>query len=305
MGQAESMRMAREFPVSWRGVELPAADVASLRVACRCSAVRFDLPLVDDASFRQCHCAQCRKWSCAAFATVVEIPKDGAPDLAAHQAVLRFAHGCERDGEVDRLACAECRSKLATIPRAGPTVLLAAGCIAVMPRRLAQRMRHVDRPSCLDSGAPWFAGPRRTKPAGAAASGSCACGACAFVVRKLLPTELQHCYCTLCQRYSGSAFQTWLPCSNLEFRATRHLELVRTTGHGQRHQCRLCGSVLTILYDSQLNTIWPAAGAIHDDDMPSADDARALYRKIHICCETAPPWYLLPDDGLPRLKYAC
>ena len=38
------------------------------------------------------------------------------------------------------------------------------------------------------------------------------------------------------------------------------LELVRTTSHGQRHECSRCGGVLTIVYDSQPNTIWPVAG---------------------------------------------
>ena len=30
----------------------------------------------------------------------------------------------------------------------------------------------------------------------------------------------------------------------------------------------------------------------------------ALCRSIHICCSMMPPWYRLPDDGLPRLPYA-
>lgn len=80
----------------------------------------------------------------------------------------------------------------------------------------------------------------------------------------------------------------------------RGLRLQRTTGHGQRHFCGTCGSCLTIVYDSQSDCIWPAAGVLEDVDMEKAE----WYRVIHICCSMMQSWYLLPDDGLPRLKYA-
>lgn len=93
------------------------------------------------------------------------------------------------------------------------------------------------------------------------------------------------------------------------FRWTRSdgLELVRTTGHGQRHECSHCGGVLSIVYDSQPDCIWPVAGAIDDDAYPPAEGgalAASLCRVIHICCGDLQPWYQLPDDALPRLRYA-
>ena len=87
--------------------------------------------------------------------------------------------------------------------------------------------------------------------------------------------------------------------------ASETLELVRTTGHGQRHMCSRCGGVLSIVYDSQPDCIWPVAGAIADASWPADEElAAALCRSIHICCSMMPPWLELPDDRLPRLKYA-
>ena len=78
------------------------------------------------------------------------------------------------------------------------------------------------------------------------------------------------------------------------------LELVRTTRHGRRHACRACGTVLTIVYDSQPDCLWPAAGVLDDGSLP-ADLGAALCRSIHICCLHKQPWYRLPEDGLDRL----
>ena len=84
------------------------------------------------------------------------------------------------------------------------------------------------------------------------------------------------------------------------------LTLVRTTNHGQRHMCSACGACLTIVYDSQPDTIWPAAGSFHDSSLPLTLNAMSdlLYRVIHICCIWKQAWYDLPEDGLPRIKYA-
>ena len=49
--------------------------------------------------------------------------------------------------------------------------------------------------------------------------------------------------------------------------------------------------------------LWPVAGVIDDDSLPK-DMESALCRSIHICCSMMQPWYKIPDDDLPRLKYA-
>ena len=67
--------------------------------------------------------------------------------------------------------------------------------------------------------------------------------------------------------------------------------------------CKRCGTTLTIVYDSQPDCIWPVAGVLDDESLP-ADIPAALCRTIHICCVYMQPWFELPDDGMPRLKYA-
>ena len=85
--------------------------------------------------------------------------------------------------------------------------------------------------------------------------------------------------------------------------AAAPLQLVRTTGHGQRHMCGRCGTTLTIVYDAQPDCIWPVAGVLDDESLP-VDLQDALCRSIHICVGMMQPWYELPDDGIPRLKFA-
>ena len=142
--------------------------------------------------------------------------------------------------------------------------------------------------------------------------GSCSCGKCSYEAN-LFPGEAQHCYCKLCRQMSGSVAQTWLPAPKENFHWTRSdsLHLKRTTGHGQRHLCASCGTVMTIVYDSQPDCIWPAAGTLDDGrllelsrETSSGPSDVMWYRVIHICCSWMQPWYQLPDDGLPRLKYA-
>lgn len=67
--------------------------------------------------------------------------------------------------------------------------------------------------------------------------------------------------------------------------------------------CGKCGSTLTIVYDSQPDCLWPVAGVLDDDSIPT-DVSAALSRSIHICCGMMQDWYELPDDDLPRLRYA-
>ena len=138
--------------------------------------------------------------------------------------------------------------------------------------------------------------------------GGCSCGAVRYEIDSIAPhEEFQHCHCNLCRRMSGSAYMTWVPVTAQKFRWTRTdgLILMRTTHHGQRHACKKCGSVLTIVYDSQPNLVWPAAGAFDDHDLGSTEDvSEQTIRAIHICCAWKSPWYQLPDDSLPRIQYA-
>jgi len=148
----------------------------------------------------------------------------------------------------------------------------------------------------------------RMPPLETTTSGSCACGQCQYQIRHV-PNEMQHCYCRLCRQYCGSAYQTWIPVDNSDFAWTSSSSLVlrTTTNHGRRHFCTNCGGCMTIVYNDDPDTTWPAAGGLDDASLPTSVDDMNLYmgRACHICCIWKQAWYDLPQDGLERIKYAC
>ncbi|CAD7971543.1 unnamed protein product [Amoebophrya sp. A120] len=112
-------------------------------------------------------------------------------------------------------------------------------------------------------------------------TGSCLCGKCQFEAY-VFPSEIQHCYCSMCRRMSGCAFQTWAPVQYSMFKwkhvrkedhvsngsviqgKSHPLILKRTTDHGKRHVCTECGTHLSIVYEmaamQQGHTMWLALG---------------------------------------------
>jgi len=318
----------REFPVSFRSLldergaaKGDGADAncceAVLRLRCHCGECTFDVRVhgVDGQPpvAIRCHCSNCRRFHTSAFGAFVAVerqPTSGDWDIGGQ--TRRHRDSCAELGEVDRILCAHCFAKLATLPLEGARstqVLLALGAVedSSVPESLARRWQSTFDEWQVGHGAAWWAAeptPRKGPPRSKEANGGCICGSCAFTAA-IFPGEAQHCYCNLCRRLSGAASMTWIPCSNNAFRWTKRngLRLVRTTRHGQRHICTQCGVVLTIVYDSQPDCTWPVAGALDDTTLPQ-DLSDSWYRVIHICCSMMQPWYKLPDDKLPRLKYA-
>jgi hypothetical protein len=199
---------------------------------------------------------------------------------------------------------------------------------ATIPQACSDEWKARREQWCLSSKTSWTdARPLWTRHTGGPlpriVTGGCACGSCQYQIKYQVPSELQHCYCQLCRRLSGSSFMTWVPVQNSNmkwqtlaapspsagsapYKTLSPPPLLRTTDHGQRHVCRQCGSVLTIAYDDQPGITWPASGGFDDSTLPltSAEMSRYLYRVLHICCAWKQAWYELPNDGLPRLDYA-
>jgi len=140
-------------------------------------------------------------------------------------------------------------------------------------------------------------------------SGSCECGACKYEITLKRLTQLQHCYCNLCRKLSGSPYSTWLPVDkeHFQWKQSDAVTLVRTTPVGQRHICSKCHGVLTIVYDEQPDLIWPCAGGLDDATLPdsSGEMGTLLSRVCHICCRHLPPWIDLPEDDTEKLPDAC
>ncbi|CAK8986351.1 Hypothetical protein SCF082_LOCUS514 [Durusdinium trenchii] len=280
----------------------------SLPVAarCHCGRCKIQFQVARGEKPIRCHCPSCRHFHSSSFAAYlsVESPDWRAAGLQVHP------DSCKVLGQVKRFMCGHCYTKLGTEAIDSGRSYCCLGSVddESIPDSLALEWQSSFEDWHQTSAVRWWhAQPsalcgvsRRT----GLVKGACACGSCSFEAL-LLPGELQHCYCKLCRRLSGSVAQTWVPASLERFtwRSSEPstLALLRTTGHGQRHFCRSCGSCLTIVYDSQPDCIWPAAGTLEDTQVV---DQAMWYRVIHICCSMMQRWYKLPDDQLPRLKYA-
>jgi len=318
----------RQYPTSFRSLLDADGEVARgagggragevvLRVRCHCgqcssevcvSGLGGQLPAAI-----HCYCEGCRRFHTSAFGAYLALATDAAPtDWEFGGRARRHSDACAALGRVDRVLCSRCFGKLATLPREGGRrgqALLALGAVedSSVPDSCARLWQQTYEQWEQQAAPAWWSAapaPRQGPSRTADVRGRCACGDCAFVAA-ILPGEAQHCYCGLCRRLSGAASMTWVPCENEAFRWTKResLRLVRTTRHGQRHVCVRCGGVLTIVYDAQPDCTWPVAGALEDASLPE-DLSQCWYRVIHICCSMMQPWYRLPDDGLPRLKYA-
>lgn len=293
-----------------------AAD-ANLGMRCHCGKCAFKIRVSGSEgqppSLIRCHCPACRRFHSTSYGTFVPVPTSSElEDWTLGGKAMIYKETCAALGPVERVICTKCYSTLATISSEenakGIRAVLAAGCIedSTVPRPLAKLWQTEFQEWEVASAAKWWtAVPRRCDGRRTAdALGGCACGAVRFRAA-IFPGEAQHCYCNACRRLGGAASMTWIPSSNEGFRWTKKdsLRLVRTTRHGQRHMCTRCGTTLTIVYDSQPDCTWPVAGVLDDDSLPEDLD-NSWYRVIHICCSMMQPWYRLPDDDLPRLKYA-
>lgn len=321
---------------------------------CACGAVRVELPSECMESRPpeavDCHCSACRKFHVAAFASYLAVPSNESGDGSHHEFGPLIVHGkehlktfdkdaCAEVGNVDRMYCGECCSKLFSRTSEG-SMLLNLGPVQddSVPSSMLDSWRKDRKEWQTSAKAIWTdcepiqrrqrtgqaSLPQRLGPF--VVEGSCACKACRYRIDwSRRPTEVQHCYCRLCRRLSGGPFQSWIPVYKHDFQwilmdgeaddntiklsgaqtppADSPLWLQRTTSHGQRHCCRQCGSVLTIVYDLQDDHVWPAAGGLDDicDPHDIAKWETQVKRVIHICCRYKQEWYNLPNDGLPRI----
>lgn len=134
--------------------------------------------------------------------------------------------------------------------------------------------------------------------------GKCHCSTCQYEFMAAKQTEVQHCYCLLCRRHSGSLFTSWIPVQTLPQRfrwIESALAIRRPTESSRRFFCSTCGTCLAILYDweetndPETSWIWISGGSMNSTNQPLQ-----LERRAHIYCQYKPQWYTIPDDGLSQ-----
>ena len=300
---------SREYDSSFRSPLTTARESAwashsklEVMSRCHCGKCKLRFQIGKEARPIRCHCSSCRHFHSSSFAAY--LPADSAD----WHGVDAQRDACSQLGEVERFICKKCYSKLGTrVMDSQGRSFCCLGSVEddSIPDSLALAWQRDFEEWKGEAQVAWWQAKAERCAARRSQKlrGSCACKSCSYEAL-LLPGELQHCYCNLCRRLSGSVAQTWVPASKECFSwiSDEHLVLLRTTGHGQRHFCTRCGTCLTIVYDSQPDCIWPAAGTFEDSEALKAPGL--WYRVIHICCSMMQRWYQLPDDELPRLKYA-
>jgi len=128
-------------------------------------------------------------------------------------------------------------------------------------------------------------------------TGSCLCKKITFEIDKF-QGPIGHCYCTMCQKFHGAAFSTFIEAkkTDLHWRSGEGLlKEYRADNESVRTFCVCCGS--SLLFESRHNrdenTIEIALAAF--------DSIEALPVDAHIYVESKASWYDI-NDALPQFK---
>lgn len=125
--------------------------------------------------------------------------------------------------------------------------------------------------------------------------GSCLCKKVTFEVSKFEPL-VGHCHCTMCQKFHGAAFSTFVECKLEQLTwltGEQYLASYQAENGTVRKFCQCCGSSLVFesQFNRQQNTIEIALAAF--------DSLAAVHPDSHIYTSTKVPWLTI-NDGLPQ-----
>ena len=121
-------------------------------------------------------------------------------------------------------------------------------------------------------------------------TGRCLCEAIAYEITGGLG-PIYNCHCSKCRRWHGAAFRTRsaVPAQNFKWiQGEEHLAKYRSSEHGTKTFCSICGSNLISIRDDNPDYIGFALGGLEQD--PST---RPLG---HIFVGSKAPWYEITDD---------
>jgi hypothetical protein len=125
--------------------------------------------------------------------------------------------------------------------------------------------------------------------------GSCLCGGVAYQIDgEIGPIVL--CHCSMCRRWSGSAFRARASVRRSEFRYVRGAELVReyrSSADTVRRFCSVCGSPLVNSWDPEPDHYGLALGTLATD--PGRRPA------LHVFVGSKASWDEI-CDGLPQFE---
>jgi hypothetical protein len=131
-------------------------------------------------------------------------------------------------------------------------------------------------------------------------SGSCLCKKITFTVNNFLPC-IGHCHCTMCQKFHGAAFSTFVEVKQVDLHwltGEKLLSSYRADNDSVRQFCSCCGA--SLLFESKYNradkTIEIALASFDhftSEKIPQPD--------AHIYVDSKVKWLTI-NDGLPQFK---
>jgi hypothetical protein len=126
-------------------------------------------------------------------------------------------------------------------------------------------------------------------------SGACLCGSVRYSSTADAPDLTAVCHCTHCQKQTGTAFSVivGIPESSLTIvggeNCGEFLDTGDSGGKVQRRFCRNCGSPILTLAEAAPGAAFIKAGTL--------DDPSWLRPTIHIWCDSAQPWFEMPEEA--------
>ena len=123
--------------------------------------------------------------------------------------------------------------------------------------------------------------------------GSCLCGSIQFQIKNV-PKQINLCHCKMCQKFSGSAFGSFMRVHAFDFEITQGKELEKIYDSSEwaaRAFCKNCGSSLKYINKNTPEWVILAAGCL--------DDHPGIEPRHHIFVKDKAPWYEI-DNNIPR-----
>ena len=118
-------------------------------------------------------------------------------------------------------------------------------------------------------------------------SGRCACGQTTFRVETRTACAL--CYCDTCRHVSGGLGVAWVDGLRASLVMQGPVSRWRSSNHGHRHFCSVCGTQLLLVEDGGGDVVEIAVGALQAQERISVD--HESYR------DSLPAWAATPRPG--------
>lgn len=118
-------------------------------------------------------------------------------------------------------------------------------------------------------------------------NGSCVCGAVTYEI-KGTPKQINICHCKMCQKFSGSAFGSFMRVMSEDFTLTKGKETVfESSPWAKRTFCSKCGSSLRYINNEKPEYKFVATGTLDTDP--------GIRPKKHIFVKDKADWYEITD----------